>query len=121
MTRPSRDSFPVGTCVKDRETGDVGTVIHHFSDKTIRDVVIVRWFGRAEGGPNRSKACSCFGPLLPNAGGGNEARHHHRHPGPGRHGLLNRTVCTHAASGGGNPTAAIDATVQGPNWRPLHS
>jgi hypothetical protein len=62
MIRLPRDKFPVGSCVKDRKTGDVGTVIHHFFDKTIRDVVVVRWFGRAEGVAEPVESLALFWP-----------------------------------------------------------
>jgi hypothetical protein len=41
--------FPVGTRVIDRETHETGTVVHHFSDLTLSDVLVVRW-GRDRNG-----------------------------------------------------------------------
>jgi hypothetical protein len=44
-----KPKFPVGTRVIDRETDETGTVVHHFSDLTLRDVLVVRW-GRDRNG-----------------------------------------------------------------------
>jgi hypothetical protein len=53
MARPTlprrKLKFPVGTRVIDRETNETGTVVHHFSDLTLSDVLVVRW-GRDRNG-----------------------------------------------------------------------